>query len=678
MSGILSRLLGSAAAAAITDAYFNLVTLLLNTSSTNGAQNNTFLDSSTNNFTITRNGNTTQGTFTPFSQTGWSNYFNGTSDSYLTAPDNTAYDIGSGDFVLEGWVYLTATTDFGVIAGQWGIPRGYAIRQRNGKFQFVWVTSAAPSTEVLLDGTTSYALNTWYHVAVIRTGSTIGIFINGTREATNTSSPTINNSTDVFSIGRAGNAADYSTGYISNVRLVKGTNPSGYSASSSTLTVPTTALTAVTGTSILTCQSNRFIDNSGTAATITSASGVSVQAFSPFAPTAAYSTSVVGGSGYFDGSADYLTTPSSSSFNLSSGDWTIEGWFWLNANSGDTRLFTIVNSSTDMYGAIVRSGTIRFGKLGVGEAAFGTINLNSWNHIAFSKNSTSTITCYINGISTGTTISYTLPNADCTVYIAASPANYALSDTNGYISNFRIVKGTAVYTAAFTPPTAPLTAITNTSLLLSSTNAGIFDSAAKNVLETVADAQVSTTQAKWGTTSLKFDGTGDWLIQPASQLTNLGTSDFTIEGWFYLTTTASAQYFLGTFAASPNRGWFVYFDPTIKLTFTYSTTGSNAIDASFGYTPTTNTWVHIAFVRSGANLICYANGAQQGSTYNIGTSSIYQNTQPLYIGERGSATGAAFNGYIDDLRITRYARYSGSTYTQPTAAFPLQQVTYVF
>jgi len=55
------------------DPYFNYTTLLLPGNGTNGAQNNTFVDSSTNAFTITRNGNTTQGTFSPFSQTGWSN-----------------------------------------------------------------------------------------------------------------------------------------------------------------------------------------------------------------------------------------------------------------------------------------------------------------------------------------------------------------------------------------------------------------------------------------------------------------------------------------------------------------------------------------------------------------------------------------------------------------------------
>ena len=86
MTGILNILAGSIAAA-IKDGYFNLVSLLLPGNGTNGAQNNTFLDSSSNNFTITRNGNTTQGTFSPFSQTGWSGNFN-TSTTYLTVTDS--------------------------------------------------------------------------------------------------------------------------------------------------------------------------------------------------------------------------------------------------------------------------------------------------------------------------------------------------------------------------------------------------------------------------------------------------------------------------------------------------------------------------------------------------------------------------------------------------------------
>jgi hypothetical protein len=70
---------------AAADPNFNQTTLLLHGDGTNGAQNNTFLDSSTNNFTITRNGNTTQGTFSPFSlaEGQWSNYFDGSDEGFL-------------------------------------------------------------------------------------------------------------------------------------------------------------------------------------------------------------------------------------------------------------------------------------------------------------------------------------------------------------------------------------------------------------------------------------------------------------------------------------------------------------------------------------------------------------------------------------------------------------------
>ena len=53
----------------------------------NGSQNNTFVDSSSNNHAITRYGNTTQGSFSPFAKEAgkWSNYFGGSGD-YLLLP----------------------------------------------------------------------------------------------------------------------------------------------------------------------------------------------------------------------------------------------------------------------------------------------------------------------------------------------------------------------------------------------------------------------------------------------------------------------------------------------------------------------------------------------------------------------------------------------------------------
>ena len=75
---------GKTATAAAADPYFYDVPLLLSGDGTNGAQNNTFIDGSTNAFTITRNGNTTQGSFSPYGSL-WSNYFDGSSNFYLAS-----------------------------------------------------------------------------------------------------------------------------------------------------------------------------------------------------------------------------------------------------------------------------------------------------------------------------------------------------------------------------------------------------------------------------------------------------------------------------------------------------------------------------------------------------------------------------------------------------------------
>uniref|UniRef100_UPI0037BE58A4 hypothetical protein n=1 Tax=Flavobacterium sp. TaxID=239 RepID=UPI0037BE58A4 len=95
-----NKLLGSTGA--VSDPNFENVSLLLQGDGTNGAQNNTFLDSSTNNFTITRNGNTTQGTFSPYGDL-WSNYFDGNGD-ILSLTANANLNISTGNFTIEGWI----------------------------------------------------------------------------------------------------------------------------------------------------------------------------------------------------------------------------------------------------------------------------------------------------------------------------------------------------------------------------------------------------------------------------------------------------------------------------------------------------------------------------------------------------------------------------------------------
>jgi hypothetical protein len=266
-----------------------------------------------------------------------------------------------------------------------------------------------------------------------------------------------------------------------------------------------------------------------------------------------------------------------------------------------------------------------------------------------------TLRAFVNGVVDATTftISGTISGGSCTIYIFNSKDNGIAGIGNiGYTSNFRIVNGTAVYsTSGFTPPTAPVTAITNTSLLVNATNAGIYDAAVQNNEVTVGSAQASTTTAKWSPTSIKFNGTTDYLTIPSNPVLAFGTGDFTVEGWIYPTSTA--QFNLLTLNAS-----FQFFVAN-NLLYIYD----NGTQTSGG-TITSNAWQHIAIARSGTAMKCFVNGVQaisvvSSTSFTQGTNQVANNT--------GSSFGA---GYVQDLRVTKgVARYTAN-FTAPTAAFP--------
>jgi hypothetical protein len=675
MSGVLNLLLAGAASA-IKDAYYNLTTLLLNTSSTNGAQNNTFLDSSSSPLTITRNGNTTQGTFTPFSQTGWSNNFNGSTD-YLTTPSNAALAYGSGDFTFEAFSYLTSNASansrlLGNWSGTWGA-NFWSLHSNHSSYtgKYAFFVYNYNSGSAMLVSTSDAPLNQWVHIAITRSGNTWRLFINGVLDASQTSSASIDGgSSDDMFIGGTGQAGEYSNGYMSNVRIVKGT-----AVYTSAFTPPTTPLTAISGTSLLTCQSNRFLDSSTSPLAITLNGTPSVQAFSPFAPTAAYDAAVVGGSGYFDGSGDYLTVPAGSAFAPGTGDFTVDGWIYPTSGSAIQRFYAQSTSGTNYFlcEADVPNKTIRFigtssgGGTAIVSAA--TLQLNAWNNFCISRTS-GTVTVWCNG-SAGTPTSNTTNFSDTSYTPTISGYSHSTGSEPiiGYLSGLRYVKGTALSGA--TVPTSPPTAITNTTLLLNYTNSGIFDSTAKNVLETVGNAQVSTTQVKWGTTSMYFDGSGDWLLAPNRSLFDFGSGSFTVEGWFYPTTSSPTS---GLITKRANSGVYAPFlietAASLTPTFYFSTTGSswNSIASSISFT--INTWNHFAITRNGSTFTIWINGSSGGTASTA--SALMTNTDAVSIGASGVNGDRPVVGYMDDVRITNgLARYT-ATFTPPTAAFPLQ------
>ena len=644
------------------DPYFNYVTALLPGNGTNGAQNNTFLDSSSNAFTITRNGNTTQGTFSPYGSL-WSNYFNGS--SRLTGASSIS--TGTGDFTVECWANITApaTGSIGNLflgIGDEQTGTGCTFYQYQNSIKIYGATGVGtPRMSISY----TFTPNAWYHIAFVRSSGTITAYVNGVSIGTASASGSGYAFSGVPIVSGLLDTGTYYNGdacYISNVRV---TTSALYT---STFTPSTTPLTAISGTVFLSAQSNRFIDNSFTANVLSTTGTPSVQRFSPFNPASPYSTNIIGGSGYFDGTGDYLTSSATTALNFGTGDFTIEFWAYLSSATTYQDLFGDQNTSGGV-GIALYNGVIFYGDQGISNPLSSSYsgNYNQWTHIAVSRSS-GTSKMFFNGAlvsSSSDSINYSSSTG-----IIIGKLSSRNTPTNGYLSNLRVVKGTAVYTSAFTPPSAPLTAITNTSLLTNFTNAGIIDSAEMNDLETVGNAQISTAQYKYGGSSIAFDGSGDYLLSNSAttDLYAFGAGDFTVEFWIYFNSVSGVIVLYDPRNSSETNCPVLYMSSGTLLFYV------NGVDRASGGALTTNTWYHVALCRNGSSTKLFVNGVQPNATYTDTNNYTCQENRPV-IGANGFVGGGGvglypLNGYIDDLRVTKgYARYT-SNFTPPTTALP--------
>ena len=175
------------------------------------------------------------------------------------------------------------------------------------------------------------------------------------------------------------------------------------------------------------------------------------------------------GSVQFLGGNDALVVPASSDFAYGTGDFTIEAWIWKAGipTVGESRgIFTQTQAGNDYI-------VFKIGSTNVIEATFGSTTISttgklavrSWNHVAVSRSS-NTVKVFLNGIaSSGSTVSTDFSDTTRNPTIGNYTHSYGSLDYNGFISNFRVTKGEALYTTDFTPPTTELTADANTVLL---------------------------------------------------------------------------------------------------------------------------------------------------------------------------------------------------------------------
>ena len=643
------------------DDEFNTVSFLSHFDGTNNGTNNVFDDSSTSNHTITANGNVTQGGFGPFARSDgyWGVAFprpsNDNQNIYAAYNDaDTAF--GTGDFTVELFAFISVAPGSGDFANAFDFRTAGNTNHIDlyfGDNSKRLIYFAGGST--LFTSSTDLPIGEWVHLALVRSSGTTTLYQNGV--SVGSASDSNNFSASIFRFGSRYTDNFGMTGLISNARVVKGS-----AVYTSSFTPTTSPLTAITNTVFLSAQGNRFVDNSASAHTVSGVNSPAVSAFGPFLTSSVYSAGVNGASAYFDGAISELNTPDTSDFGFGTGDFTWEAWIYALDTTGVSSPYIFDfraggnTGNGSFYINNTNSGRLEYYGNGVvqGNTA---VPLNQWVHVACVRSGT-TVKLYQRGVEVGSgTISADLGSSGQLVV-----GDYIINNNNnfkGYMSDARVVKGTAVYTSNFTPPTAPLTAITNTKLLLNMADGQAIDSAAQHNLTLFGDAKISSTQSKFGGTSLALDGTGDFAI---AQGFNDLSGPFTIECFARADDTTTA---------------FLWCVGVYKIELGINGNDLRIYTAS-GYTNfftggefTVNNWHHVALVRDTSNVIkLYLNGTASGTT--VTDSTTYAAGEGLFIGgEYASATSInhGWDGYIDDFRVSNTARYT-SNFTPPTEPLP--------
>jgi len=414
------------------------------------------INSGTSNKAITANGNaaasSAQSNFY-----GGSFYFDGDGD-YLSLAANVDFNLGN-IWTIETWYYFTQNYQniFDINYENFQL-----YHQDNGS-GYGWYCDIRgdQTTSNQSAGTPAGTsnLNQWNHVALVSDGTTFKFYINGVAVGTSGNATVINvnvttNSYPIW-IGRratsgGGSAGYYVNGYLQDFRVYKGT------AKYTQNFIP-----ASTDPDIL-----------------------------PDTPSgAAYSSNVAlvpstDGAVAFDGSGDYLSLADSADFDLAGNDFTIEAFVyhtrtdyasyegiigqWVDS-SGTNLAFvleTVGSGATSDLEFYYYDTSNNF----VGPVQGAALQKEKWHHVAACR-SGSTIRIFVDGVmyGSGTSISVNIKNSTNNVTIGGNVAG-AAGYWNGFISNVHVVKGTALYTSNFTPPTAPISSVANTKLLCCKSN----------------------------------------------------------------------------------------------------------------------------------------------------------------------------------------------------------------
>ena len=359
-----------------------------------------------------------------------------------------------------------------------------------------------------------------------------------------------------------------------------------------------------------------------------------------------------GGSGYvtFDGTNQFFTTTySTSEFRWWDTDYTIEAWIYPTTLT-DWYYSTVPSLVGNMdpsgitdywsFGPYNSSGNVKFyywnGSSQNDMVSTESVTANSWNHIAFIKNS-SGCKIFVNGVGTDY-MSISGTPQDSTSYNLTVGA-YNNADINGYVSDLRIVRGTAVYTSNFTVPKKALQNTSNTKLLICQ-GSSITDASDSSHNITVTGNPASVYD---DVSYFDFDGSNDVVTVSSTSDFAYTTGDFTWDMWINVDSLTNTTYALD----HGNNGGTLAFGGGDGNRYYNATTGTSSSLFTTGFgTISPNQWYHLVASRISGTTYLYKNASL---TTSASDSHNYA-AQALNIGKWGG-NNYYWNGKISYVKI---------------------------
>jgi hypothetical protein len=414
----------------------------------------------------------------------------------------------------------------------------------------------------------------------------------------------------------------------------------------------------------------------------------------------------------------YLSIPASSNYEFT-GDFTVECWVnFKNVASVYQSFLGQYITGLPWAFQLMTNGQLRLvGTFGgvYKEVNSSILSVNTWYHIALVRSGTGTncLKIYVNGVNNGSA-TITSKVGDGTKINTIGSGDAAGNDRfNGFISNVRYVKGTAVYTSNFTPPTSRLTAIVGTSLLLNttydakylkdnsingvtvtnyngaSTTTGLATSSPLNPFKFVSDGLVVNLDA---TDASSYPGSGNtWTnvgtggttynatltnapVFESGNTANLyfnkpTSGDLQQYGTININTGATTAWSMEAIVKISNKGSWTT-TPFISIadgigynqrgayigvqggTINFAPAGNNFQSNQF----TNDTWYVITVVYASNIASLYLNGVLKGNTTNANNNNLMgaNTVNPLYIGNPPTNTSTT----VQQVKISRYKFYN--------------------